>query len=299
MNLQQLRYAVALADELHFGRAARRAGVQQPPFSQQIRRLENELGVTLFERTTRHVRLTPAGEAFVIEARRALTHLEAAAQAAGRVGRGETGRLMIGFVGSAVNQALPPVLRRYRSRYPGVDLELRELTTAQQVEELIQGRLDIGVLRAPIAGPRQTALTTITVARERFVVALPIRHPLSAREHVPLPALAADAFVLPPRSLGPGFHDQITRMARAAGFELRVVQEAVQMQTIVGLVAAGIGVSIVPESVGRLHRDDVVFRPLTPLTRAVTLDLAWRRDDASPLVRNFREMFAPAGSQAG
>src|ERR1700754_3031896 len=184
MNLQQVRYAVALADELHFGRAARRAGVHQPPFSQQIRKLEDELGVTLFERSTRHVGLTPAGEAFVTEARRALTHVESAARAAGRVGRGETGRLMVGFVGSAVNLTLPPVLRRFRSRYPGVDLELRELTTAQQVEELVQGRLDVGVLRAPIAGPRQTSLTMITLVRERFVVALPIRHPLSARENV-------------------------------------------------------------------------------------------------------------------
>ncbi|WP_431899957.1 LysR family transcriptional regulator [Nonomuraea sp. bgisy101] len=288
MNLQQLRYAVALAEELNFGRAALREGVRQPPFSQQIGKLEDELGVRLFERTTRQVSLTPAGEAFVAEARASLIHAALAAESARRVGRGEAGRLLIGFVGSATNLTLPRVLRRFRARYPGVQVELRELPTAQQAEELRQGLLDVGLLHAPLAGPAAEVLTTHTVARELLLAALPTDHPLAPRASLPPTALAGEPFVMFPRRHGPALHDQIIR---AMGFEPRIVQEAVQMQTIVGLVAAGIGVSVVPESVARLRRGDVAFRPLAPPTRVVTLDLTWRTGDPNPLVRNFRSLF--------
>ncbi|MEO3876543.1 LysR family transcriptional regulator [Nonomuraea sp. B12E4] len=291
MNLQQLRYAVALAEELNFGRAALREGVRQPPFSQQIGKLEEELGVRLFERTTRHVRLTPAGQAFVAEARTSLAHAELAAESARRAGRGEAGRLLIGFVGSATNLTLPKVLRRFRTRYPGVRVELRELPTAQQAEELRQGLLDVGLLHAPLAGPAAEVLTTQTVARELLLAALPTDHRHTAHTSLPPAALAEEPFVMFPRRDGPGLHDQITAVTRAAGFEPRIVQEAVQMQTIVGLVAAGIGVSIVPESVARLRRGDVAFRLLTPPIRIVTLDLTWRADDRNPLVHNFRSLF--------
>ncbi|MEV1173864.1 LysR family transcriptional regulator [Nonomuraea sp. NPDC049784] len=291
MNLQQLRYAVALAEELNFGRAALREGVRQPPFSQQIGRLEEELGVRLFDRTTRQVRLTPAGEAFVAEARVSLAHAELAAASARRAGRGEAGRLVIGFVGSATNVTLPRVLRRFRSRYPGVGVELRELTTAQQAEGLRQGLLDVGLLHAPLAGPAAEVLSTQTVSRELLLAALPRDHPLSRRTPLPASALAGEPFVLFPRRYGAGLHDQIMAVARAAGFEPRIVQEAVQMQTIVSLVAAGIGVSIVPESVARLRRGDVVFRPLSPATRVVTLDVTWRIGDSNPAVHNFRSLF--------
>ncbi|SDM76721.1 LysR family transcriptional regulator [Nonomuraea jiangxiensis] len=296
MNLQQLRYAVALAEELNFGRAALREGVRQPPFSQQIGKLEEELGVRLFERTTRHVRLTPAGQAFVAEARTSLAHAERAAEAARRAGRGEAGRLVIGFVGSATNVTLPRVLRRFRARYPGVQVELRESPTAQQAEDLRQGLLDVGLLHAPLAGLAAEVLSTQTVARELLLAALPADHPLAARTSLPPAALAGEPFVMFPRRYGPALHDQITAVARAAGYEPRVVQEAVQMQTIVGLVAAGIGVSIVPESVARLRRGDVAFRPLSPPTRIVTLDLTWRTGDQNPAVHNFRSLFPTAPS---
>ncbi|MBE1585358.1 LysR family transcriptional regulator [Nonomuraea angiospora] len=299
MNLQRLRYAVALADELNFGRAALREGLRQPPFSQQISKLEEELGVRLFERTTRQVRLTPAGEAFVAEARASLAHAELAAESARRAGRGEAGRLAIGFVGSATNLTLPRVLRRFRARYPGVEVDLRELTTAQQAEELRQGLLDVGLLHAPLAGPAAEVLSTRTVARELLLAALPAGHPHAARKSLPTEMLAGEPFVMFPRRFGPGLHDQIIGVARAAGFEPRIVQEAVQMQTIVGLVAAGLGVSIVPESVARLRRGDVVFRPLSPATRVVTLDLTWRTGDLNPLVHNFRALFPPLDAGRG
>ncbi|WP_043633843.1 LysR family transcriptional regulator [Nonomuraea candida] len=298
MNLHQLRYAVALAEELSFSRAAQREGVRQPPFSQQIGKLEEELGVRLFERTTRQVRLTPAGEAFVAEARASLAHAARAAESARRVGRGEAGRLVVGFVGSAANLTLPKLLRRFRARYPGVQVELRELPTAQQAEELRQGLLDVGLLHAPVAGLAAEVLTTRTVARELLLAALPAGHRQAARTSLPLSALADEPFVLFPRRYGPALHDQITALARAAGFEPRVVQEAVQMHTIVGLVAAGIGVSLVPESLARQRRADVAFRPLSPAARVVTLDVAWRTGDPNPLIRTFRSLLPAPPARA-
>ncbi|MFB4273623.1 LysR family transcriptional regulator [Nonomuraea sp. GTA35] len=298
MNLRQLRYAIALAEELNFSRAALREGVRQPPFSQQIGKLEEELGVRLFERTTRQIRLTPAGEAFVAEARASLAHAALAAESARRAGRGEAGRLVIGFVGSATTFLLPKVLRRFRTRYPGVQVELRELPTAQQAEELRQGLLDVGLLHAPIAGLATEALTTRTVARELLLAALPAGHRQAARTPLPMSALATEPFVMFPRRYGPALHDQITALARAAGFEPRIVQEAVQMQTIVGLVAAGIGVSVVPASLARLRRADVAFRPLSPAARAVTLDVAWRTGDPNPMVHNFRSLLPNPPVQA-
>ncbi|NJP97726.1 LysR family transcriptional regulator [Nonomuraea sp. FMUSA5-5] len=287
MNLHQLRYAVALAEELNFSRAALREGVRQPPFSQQIGKLEEELGVRLFERTTRQVRLTPAGEAFVAEARASLAHATRAAEAARRVGRGEAGRLVLGFVGSATYFTLPKVLRHFRTRYPSVQVELRELSTAQQAEELRQGLLDVGLLHAPLAGLAAEVLTTRTVAHELLLAALPAHHQQATRTSLPMSALATEPFVMFPRRHGPALHDEITALARAAGFQPRIVQEAVQMQTIIGLVAAGIGVSIVPASLARQRRADVAFRPLSPAARVVTLDAAWRTGDPNPIVRNF------------
>ncbi|WP_067816882.1 LysR family transcriptional regulator [Actinomadura kijaniata] len=297
MNLDHFRSLVALAEELHFARAAQRCGLSQPQLSRQVRRVEEELGVLLFERTTREVRITPAGEAFVAEARRSLEHADRAVLAARRLGRGESGRLVVGFVGSAAHTLLPPVLRRFRDRYPGVELDLRELPSARQAEELAEGTLDVGVLYAPV---HQDGLETRELFRGRLLAALPRTHPHAHRDPLPLSALADEGFVLFPRELGTALHAAITRAARAAGFEVRVVQEAVQMQTIVGLVAAGIGVSIVPWAVAAgSRRDDVVFRRLSPDVHGVSLHLAWRRGDPNPAVRGFRSVAPRPGADAG
>ncbi|MFF5261222.1 LysR substrate-binding domain-containing protein, partial [Actinomadura viridis] len=249
MNLDQLRCVVALAEDLHFARAARRLGLQQPQLSRRLRRLEDELGVELFERTTREVRITPAGRAFAEDARRSLEHADRAARNARQVGRGEVGRLAIGFVGSAANTLLPPVLRRFRGRYPGVELDLRELPSVRQAEELVAGGLDVGILHAPVTGAARDVLATREFARGPLLALLPAGHPHAHRDPLPVTDLADEAFVLFPRGLGLGLHSRVLQVTRAAGFEPRVVQEAVQMQTIVGLVAAGMGVSIVPWTV--------------------------------------------------
>jgi DNA-binding transcriptional LysR family regulator len=291
MNLDQLRSVVVLAEELHFARAARRLGVQQPRLSQQLRRLEDELGVRLFERTTREVALTQAGEAFVAEARQSLAHAENAARSARRIGRGEVGTLVLGFVGSAANTLLPPVLRRFRDRCPGVELRLRELPSKRQADELLAGGIDVGMLYAPLPGTAGEELATQEFCRGRLLAALPARHPRAGRGSLPVAQLADDAFVLFPRALGSALHARILQVTRAAGFEPRVVQEAVQMQTIIGLVGAGIGVSIVPWTAAMgVRRDDVVFRALSPEAGGVPLHVAWRRHDSSPVVRNFRAL---------
>jgi DNA-binding transcriptional LysR family regulator len=286
---------VLLAEELHFARAARRLGLQQPRLSQQVRKVEDELGVLLFERTTREVRITSAGEGFVAEARRALDYADRAKRVAKQTGRGEVGQLALGFVGSASHDLMPRLLRRFRRRYPRVELQLQEMASTEQIDELAAGRLDIGILHAPVHGPGQADIATQEISRDRLVAALPRRHPQAGLNPLPTAALSDDAFVLFPRRLGPSLHDHIITLTRAAGFEPQVAQEAVHMHTIIALVAADIGVSIVPGTMAALRRSDVVFRPLTPQSHSFSMYLAWRRGETSPVVRNFR---AVSGQEA-
>ncbi|CAL9675982.1 LysR family transcriptional regulator [Streptomyces griseomycini] len=295
MNLEQLRYVVVLAEELHFGRTARRLGVQQPTLSQQVRKLEDELGVSLFDRSTREVSVTAAGRSFVAEARHALRHAERARAAARRTARGDVGELSLGFVGSAVPELLPRLLRGFRRAYPGVEVQVRELPSARQIEELFAGRIDVGILHALDEGAVPDGLVGEEVLRDVLVAALPRRHPLAASAPLPTSALADEPFVLFPRALGPALHDRVTRLTRAAGFEPRVVQEAAHMQTIVGLVAAEVGVSIVPRTVSSLRQPDVEFRRLTPEPEPLSMQLVWRSGETSPVVRNFRRLVGESG----
>ncbi|CQR61172.1 LysR family transcriptional regulator [Streptomyces leeuwenhoekii] len=294
MNLEQLRCVVVLAEELHFGRTARRLGLQQPALSQQVRRLEDELGVALFERTTREVGITAAGESFVAEARRALHHAEKARLAARQTGRGEVGRLSLGFVGSAVPELLPRLLRRFRRAYPGVELEMRELPSARQAEELLAGRIDVGILHAWGEGEMPEGLAGQEIHREALVAALPRRHPLAALAPLPTARLAGEPFILFPRRLGPALHDRITGLARSAGFEIRVAQEAGHMQTILGLVAAEVGVSVVPRTMAALRQPGVAFQRLGPEPAPLPIQLVWRHGEVSPVVRNFRTVLTAA-----
>lgn len=284
MELRHLRYFVAVAEELHFHRAAERLHISQPPLSQQIRALERELDVLLLERNRRSVSLTPAGAVFLEEARAILDAVEAASEAARSVARGEAGRLAIGFVGSSMHGALPGVLREYRRTHPNVALALTELPTAGQLEALASGRIDVGVLRPPV---REPGLALATIQTEPFVVALPEDHPLAARDEVELAALLDEPFVLLSRREAPGLHLSLADAMSAAGGVPRVVQEAREMQTVVGLVAAGLGVSLVPASVGDDAHHGVAYRPVAGTAPVVELALAWRPDTLSPTVESF------------
>lgn len=277
LELRHLRYFVAVADELHFGRAAERLHISQPPLSMQIRALEDILGTALFHRTQRRVSLTKAGEIFVREARQILDRAEGAILAAQRAARGEVGELAIGFVSSANFSVLPPILREFRARAPGVRLTLRESTTDVQLVDLAEGRIDVGLVLAPIDAPD---LAYRPVHREPLVAALPEHHRLATGDSaIRLADLADDPFVMIPRHLAPGLYDDIVSYCRRTGFSPRVEQEAVQMQTIVSLVSSGIGVSLMPASMENLRRTGVTYRPLIEASPVSEIGLVWRRDD--------------------
>lgn len=284
IELRHLRYFVAVAEELHFSRAAEKLQMAQPPLSQQIRQLEAHLGVTLLLRGRRTVGLTEAGRVFLDEARRTLRQADVAVQAAREAGRGNLGRLNVSFVTSAPFNVLPPILRAFRERHGGVDLALHEASSAEQGEALLDGRFDVGFVRLPLEAP---GIAREVILRETLVAALPEGHPLAAARRVDLGRLAGEPFILVPRAVTPGFHDLVIRACGEAGFSPTVTQEASQMQTIIGLVGAGLGVSLVPESVQELHGTGVVFRPLRVTGPQVELAVAWREGNPSRLLANF------------
>jgi DNA-binding transcriptional LysR family regulator len=289
MELRHLRYFVAVAEELHFRRAAERLHISQPPLSQQIRGLEQELGVTLLERSRRRVELTPAGESFLREARAILDSVERASESARRVARGELGALAIGFVGSAMfGPRLPSILRDFRAQFPGVELHLRELPTTAQLQALIDGRLDVGVIRGPIGlGGFEGVLEFLHIQREHMVAALPSSHRLAAAAALRPEDLRGEAFVILDRRESPAlFHSLATVMADVGGIGENVL-EVVEMQTVIALVASGFGVSLVPESVGEIDRSGVTFRAISGVKATIDLTVAWRAKERSPIREAF------------
>lgn len=287
MELRTLRYFVCLAEELHFGRAAQRLAMTQPPLSQAMAGLERELGVCLLARTRRKVALTHAGAAFLDEARATLASAAHAVETARQADQGEVGRLRVAYLAATAYTFLPPVLYEYSRRFPGVKLELRELALPQQLEALREGRVDVGLLRPPV---RDAELAAETLLREPFVLALPVRHRLSALRRVPVRRLAAEPFVMFPRVAGLVFHDLVMGFCLRHGFTPRIAQEANQTHTVVGLVSAGIGVALVPESTQKIGLAGVVYRPLRERTPSSETALAWRHLDASPVVKAFRDV---------
>lgn len=284
MELRHLRYFIAVAEELHFGRAATRLGLTQPPLSQQIRQLEDEIGVRLFSRAERRVTLTAAGSEFLDYARAALGQVHSGVRSAQRVQRGELGELVVGFISSMAYTYLPWVLRIFRSRYPDVALVLNEQATPEQLRTLEDGRLQVGLLRGPIESP---ALASTTLLKEPFVVALPSNHRLSGTRKLSLSQLAQDPMIMFPRRIGGRFYDQVLSLCRRAGFTPEVSQEAIQMHVAVGLVSARIGVALVPASIQLLPIRGVIFRPLTERGSDAEICIAWRANDNSPVIQAF------------
>ena len=277
MELRHLRYFIAVAEELHFGRAAKRVCIAQQPLSRQIRNLENELGVQLFYRTKRTVRLTEVGEIFLEEARKTLEQANYAVKLVQRASLGEIGRIAIAFTGSALNIVLPTAVRQFKKLYPQVDLTLKRLQTLEQVEAIHSRQIDLGLLHPPIDDDK---LILETIYRENLVVALPDTHPLAKDKSVPisLQQLADESFILFPRYIGSVLYDRIINLCRQAGFSPKVIQEAMPQQTILGLVAAGIGVSLIHSSVQTLGRPGVVFRSLIESTPILETAVAWSPD---------------------
>jgi DNA-binding transcriptional LysR family regulator len=257
MELRQLRYFVAVAEELHFRRAAARLHMSQPPLSNQLRLLEEELGCPLMIRSRRRVELTPAGESFLRDARALLADLDEAVVTAQRIHAGRAGQLRISFVGSALLSLVPDVVKRYRATRPDVEVQLRERSTEEQLRELRAGSIDVALVPLPVDAPD---LRTELLRRERAVAALPAAHPLAKLQQVPLRRLGREPLVMFPREQAPGLHDRLLSSLSGPDGPPSVAQYAPETQTIIGLVAAEIGVSLVQASVQRLALPGVTYR---------------------------------------
>ncbi|GGG26308.1 LysR family transcriptional regulator [Rhodococcoides trifolii] len=280
MELRHLRHFVAVAETRHFGQAAKRLYLAQPALSQSVRQLETELGVTLLARTTRQVSLTPAGEFFYREAVRLLSGLEDSVQGVRRIDEGRTGLVRIGFTGTAAFDRLPAIARALRQRLPEVVLEVHgDLLTPAQVDGLRSNELDLAVLRPPVAG---NDLVVRTIATESLVLALPADHRLAQEPALEVLDVSYESFVMYSDTHS-AVNDVVVRSCRAAGFTPRREHEAPDTSVLLALIAAGLGVAMVPESVRAMKLDGVVFRDVTGAD-AIDLALAWNRTEPSPLV---------------
>lgn len=296
MELRHLRYFVAVAEEMHFGRAAERLFIAQPPLSQQIQQLERELGVPLFERTSRRVRLTPAGAVFLEDARSILARVQSSVQDVRRAAKGELGSLSVGFAASATYEFLPRVLRRFRERFPDIELLLYELNAAEQAGALRDKTINVGFARPSIEAPEWN-VTPVT--HEPFLAALPEHHALASEAAVALAALAEEPFIGFPPDPKPSYADLVKTLCAEAGFVPHVAQEVREMQTALSLVAAGMGVCLVPGSVQNMQRRGVVYCPLTDPAAMTDLTVVSRRDDPSPVLALFLEVVQERSERIG
>ena len=295
-ELRHLRYFVTVAETLSFARAAERLHISQPPLSRQIQALEHELGTALFVRTKRSVRLSSAGLALLPEARRLIEQMEALKDNARRLAGGEVGRITLGCITTAAYNVLPQLLPEFQRRHAGVKVVLQEATSDIQLTALKEARMDAGLVLPPV---EDAQLRYLPLFRDQLVAALPAALPptwkagapgLAAAGPVALRALATHSFILFPRHAGPGLYDLIVGFCRRAGFSPRIEQEATQMQTIVSLVAAGMGVALVPASMQALRRTGVRYRALAEKSPPVETGLAWRSDNDSPALQAFVQL---------
>jgi DNA-binding transcriptional LysR family regulator len=272
MQIRRFRYFIAVAEELHFGRAAERLHIAQPPLSQQIQRLEQELGLVLFDRNRHSVHLTKAGAELLVEARRAVAQSDRVISVARDIRTGESGRVRIGFVGSALYAGVPAMIRELRQAAPDIRISASEMETGAQLVAINNDVIDLGVVRTPLS-TNELAVHAITT--DDLIVALPHDHRLARSQTLDLSQLADESFVFFKPDEGRGFWEVVISACAAAGFTPRVEYEADHIHTMVGMVAAGIGVSLVPEPVKALNLWGVRYVPLTPPVPRLPLALAW------------------------
>lgn len=294
MTFLRLRYFVAVAEELHFGRAAKRLTVTQPSLSRQITLLEEEVGVPLLVRDTRRVALTSAGREYLDKAREILHGLSNAAESARRAQRGEAGRLRVGFYYIAGLGILPPLLQEFLQRHPKVSLDLRELPSRIQVAEVLKGALDIGIVHEPST---VQAVSVETIQREALVAVLPSTHSLARKSSLRLADLHAEKFIMFPRSEGSPLHDRIIAACNAAGFSPTIGARAKMIVTIIGLVAAGMGIAILPAVCAKIRHPQVVFRRISPAIE-IQSGVIWNNHTAhlNPSTRAFIEVCRTASA---
>jgi DNA-binding transcriptional LysR family regulator len=287
IDIRQLRYFQAVAEELHFGRAAARLAIAQPALSRQVQQIEQELGTPLLRRTQRRVELLPAGALLLERSRAIQQELARTLSDVRRTGTGELGRLALGFIHSSTYGLLPSIIRRFRQLYPAIELELHEMPITVQHAALLRGTIDVGLLRVQ---PAPAELEVVPVLADPFLLAVPASHPLAGRTRVRLRSVADEPFVMFTKSDAPLFHDRVEALCRQAGFAPRVVQHATQIHTVVGLVGAGLGVAVVPASGRNLHPRQVRFVQIADKAEPVHVALAWRRGHETPAMRSFRKV---------
>lgn len=284
MEIRHLRYFIAVAEELNFTRAAERLKMAQPPLSQQIKELENELGTNLFRRTKRKVELTESGRVFLNEARLTLQQLQKGVEVTRLAGSGKVGRLRVGFIGSAMDRYLIEIIQAFTSAFPDVTLSLKEMTSSQQLEALQASRIDIGFMRTFICNEN---FESKIYSEEPLVAVLPEKHPLAEKEKISIKEIGNDPFIFFPRKYGSYFYDLLTNFFNRHGVSLNVVQEAIHMHTIVNLVATGIGVSVVPESVQNFQRPGIKYLKILEGTPDITLCYTWSKNNTSSVLEAF------------
>jgi DNA-binding transcriptional LysR family regulator len=286
VELRYFRYFVTVAEELHFGRAARRLHISQPALSQQIRQFEELIGHPLLVRTSRAVRLTAAGSAMLERARRTLERVDEDLQFVRSVGRGETGSLRVGFVGSGMLTRLPALLREYRRLYPKVELRLREYYTSGLIEALRDGSADVGFLRD---GDAVDDLGLETLLQEKFIAVVPKHHRLARHRVIRVAQFKNEPFVFYSRAAGETAWQRTMKLCQEQGFEARIVQEAPHWVTILSLVGAGLGVTIAPECIRKIAPHTVLCRTISG-RHTTAVDLAYRREENNPVAREFCRM---------
>jgi DNA-binding transcriptional LysR family regulator len=285
VEYRHLKFFVAVAEELHFTRASLRLRIAQPHLSQEIRRLEREIGVELFVRTKRSVALTPAGRAFLERVRIVFDDTAGAVYAAQRASRGEIGRIRLGFVTVAAIGVIPNATARFRSAYPDVEVLLKDVHSDEGLEAVRTGQLDLCLLHPPRTV--DPALNIETAWLEPLVAVLPPKHPLADKQRISLQRLKSEPWVINPRETGSRLHDEIIAACEAAGFEPRVAQRSARVTTEISMVASGIGVALMPITSARLAFGGAVYRQLRPPGSSVPVAFAWRRDQTAPVLAHF------------
>lgn len=291
LDVRQVRAFLHVAEDLHFGRAAARLFIAQPALSRIIRTLEADVGVPLLERSTRRVRLTPAGEAFAAECRLALAHLGRAVNAAQAAAEGGEGRLRVGYMDFAINGRLPQLLQAFRARHPRVNLDLQYMPTALQHVALLQGRIDVGFVIGEFVSPK---VANLLVDRDDFVALLPDGHRLATRRQLSIGELAAEPFVVGSDDAFSSFRPLMLSICHAAGYVPRIVQQASSTTGILGMVAAGVGVTIFSGCVRNLRRSGVVLRPLVDVPETIATYACWVEERPSPMLSRFLELLGTA-----
>ena len=284
MELRHLKYFVAVAEELHYGKAAKKLNIAQPPLSQQIMNLEEELGIKLFDRSKRTIQMTAAGSHFLKEAKEVLLHVEQAAETARMIYGGKAGRLVIGFLGSVIHTFLPEGLRLFRERFPKVEMVLHEMNTTEQITSLHAKRIDVGFL---YIGAQDPMLASKTLTLAPLLAVLHNNHRLSGRNSVHIRQLAHEPFIANTRSSEPVVRDAFISLCHSAGFSPTIAQEAGQVQTVLGLVASGMGACLLPDFIKNIRRPGVQYIPLSGSPPEVKLAVVRHRDNTSILVNSF------------